>query len=150
MSDKISEVDIKISELESLENINDEDLVLIVDSANNATKKTTVGNLRKKMLPNLNWTSATLNSDYVSNGTVKYSEFNGIVFLKVCDLVLSNDVSNDVVLAEGLPNKEYFSFLLQQYYTHKSLRIRITNGKLMVNYDSATASGIQWYGTALF
>lgn len=103
------------------------------------------------------YTSATLNSNYFSNGYAYYFRYGNMVFARFGDLTLKTAIDDSDYTTElitGLPKpREYdIIFLLQQYNTDQSWRVKIkfSNGALASHYDAQGISSAQWYGFIVY
>lgn len=161
------EEEVKVSELSVATNVNDEDLIMVVQGGFN--KKVSKEDLLKETeneietleneiadLYPTDWTYVSLNSNYISNGGLKYAKFGKLVIISLEDIIASSDVStNKTVLASGLPiPKRQIIFMISRVNTptaDNNCRVAIDTSGNLVNWSDTLYSGSNhYYGQAFY
>ena len=122
----------------------------VEDKTTNAPSVNAVENYIENLgLSVSNWNYATVNSDYVTGGSVQYIVIGKLAIVIISDLKIGTTTEAITTLATGLPTGGR-TILMQQYSTGACKRVNITNGELKTWYDAITASGNQFYGIAIY
>lgn len=104
------------------------------------------------VLGNFAYGSATLNSTYVSSGSVVYQKFGKVVVVTVQDIIFSSTPSTNETLATGLPAlaNGFNAYLLIPRVSPVGPVVRIsldTTGALHFHYTGTSVSTAQHYAT---
>lgn len=97
----------------------------------------------------IDWKNANVNSNYVSDGTVKYAQIGKLVIVDVTNLTISANTEQITILASGLPHGGAAS-MLQQFDAPNSKRVVVADGNLQTWYDPISASPNQLYGQFIY
>ena len=133
----------------------------IVDTTNIADKTSNTYSANvidsKLNLGSQGWINATLNTQFYSNGTVKYVQIGKIVIVNLSDLIIKNQITGDQLIASGLPPaKELTMFTINGTDGGGSFK---TNHRMVINtvgnvgnwYDTKEASEyVYYYGQVVY
>lgn len=127
----------------------------IYDTTNidNKAENTYSANTIDGLLGGTNWKNATINTQYFSNGIVRYAQIGKLVIVDIIDLVIGASISgNELPLITGLPPSKSFSpFMIVG--TNESVndlfRMVIAQGDTVIRnwYNTKDINGgIMYYG----